>query len=858
MADISKRLEKAEKYLQKGKVDSALEEYLSVLDVDPGNDKVRHTAADLFLQINRTQEAAALLSELFDRELALGDNTQASVTYKKLARIAPPKLGQTLRFAQAAERSGYRREAMEAYNAAVNGFLQEGRENEALSAMRRLAALDPDPRSLQRLADLASKLNDRQTSGDVFLKMGISEEEQGRPGFSWFERAHQHDPTNPNAAFRFGKALLDRGKIDQAVQALEAAGTAQNSLPEYRKTYGLALLAAHRPKEALPILWNLYLKAPTDLNEMGTLLGELLSQQNYKEALDLARKIDTQQQRLDARKEFAAFLRDVTESHPPDAEFLVYLSELFNATNREHDYCDALIQLFQLRYAAGDFNRAADALDRATDADPYLEGGERRLELLRGKIDANRYRSIAGRLQKAGAEPAMDDEPSEPEIKALVDAETEPTVLEDLMLQAEIFMQYSMRAKALERLERIQKLFPHEEKKTEKLRQLYVSAGVVPQYGKTSSNNSAAPEPTVESISAPAGSTPGGEDAVDNFARITEITRNIYRQSNVKGVLFAAVNDIGRHWGASRCVAGLCTPGKPPSAALEYCAPGVKQSDVMAIVRLIAVVQGLAVERGPVVVEDAAKAPELQPLGEHLKALDLKSVLACPLTDGDQHVGILILEQTDKRRVWKSTDITILKTIADQIVLAVNNAKLRNLMKTLAVTDENSGLLKRASYIDVTMAEVKRSLQQNVPLTLMLLNFGKVSTLSREAGESALETLMQNLGQSIAANIRQTDIAVRYDRTTIALILGDTKDTNSSFVIEKFRKVISGTKVPGTENPISMTVGIAGAVIQKEYDPVDIVTEVINRAEQALDVAHSRGANSAHVMAPIAESAVVA
>src|SRR5207248_6443265 len=163
MADFSKRLDKAEKLLHKSKVDSALEEYLSILDVDPGNDKVRHTAADLFLQINRAEEAAALLSELFDRELALGDNTQASVTYKELARIAPPKLGQTLRFAQAAERSGFKREAIEAYNAAVTGFLQEGRENEALSAMRRMAALDPEPRNLKRLADLASKLNDRQT-----------------------------------------------------------------------------------------------------------------------------------------------------------------------------------------------------------------------------------------------------------------------------------------------------------------------------------------------------------------------------------------------------------------------------------------------------------------------------------------------------------------------------------------------------------------------------------------------------------------------------------------------------------------------------------------------------------------------
>jgi len=278
----------------------------------------------------------------------------------------------------------------------------------------------------------------------------------------------------------------------------------------------------------------------------------------------------------------------------------------------------------------------------------------------------------------------------------------------------------------------------------------------------------------------------------------------------------------------------------------------------MAIVRMIGVLQNIAVQRGSAAIDDVAKAPELKGIDQYLKALELKSVLACPLMDGDQHVGILILEQTDKRRAWRSADVVVLKTIADQMVLAVNNAKLRNLMKTLAVTDEKSGLLKRASYIDVMMAEVKRSLQQNVPMTLMLLNFGKVSALSREAGESALENLMQSLGQSITANIRQTDIAIRYDRTTIALILGDTKDTNSFFVIDKFRKVIAGVKVPGTESPISMTVGVAGAVIQKEYDPIDIVTEVINRAEQALDVAQSQGPNSAHAMAPITESAEVA
>lgn len=855
MADISKRLEKAEKYLQKGKVESALEEYLSILDADPGNDTARQTAADLFLQMDRGNEAAALLSELFDRQVAAGDNARAAITYKKLARVMPPALGQTLRFAQVCERAGNRREAFDAYDAAVEGFLQEGRENEALSALRKIASIESTEQNLTRLAELASKLKDHKTAGEAYFKIGVSEEHDGHIGFPWFERANQQDPADPSIAFRYGKGLLDKGDVAKAVGVLEPAGTAQNALPDHREAYGLALVAAHRSLEAYEILWRLYEHTPAKLDDVGTLLGELLQGQHHEQALDLARKLEAQQQRVGNKREFITFLRDVTRTHPPDAEFLEYLIALFNSANREHDYCDALIQLFQLRYASGDFLRAADALDRAAEVDPYMEGLGKKLEHLRGKIDVNRFRAISNRLHTAETET---HEYSEEKSEKPAEGDTESTILEDLMLQAEIFLQYSMRSKAVERLERIQKLFPHEEDRSEKLQQLYVNAGVTPQYADGDSPRGSK---TADAPAAPADSgapAHSAEDAVDNFARVTEITRNIYRQANVKGVLFAAVNDVGRHWKASRCIAGLCNPGKPPSAALEYCAPGVKQSDVMSIVRLIAVLQHIAVQRGSVVVENVAAVPELAPIQQHLKSLELKSVLASPLVDGDEHVGILILEQIDKTRSWRSTDVVVLKTIADQMVLAVNNAKLRNLMKTLAVTDEKSGLLKRSSYIDVMMAEVKRSLQQSAAMTLMLLNFGKAGALAREAGEAAVEGMMQGVGQSVCAAIRQTDTAIRYDRTSIALILGDTKDTNAFFVVDKLRKILANVKVPGTEHSISMTVGIAGAVIQKEFDPVDIVTEVINRAEQALDVALAQGPNSAHALAPITEAAAVA
>jgi GGDEF domain-containing protein/tetratricopeptide (TPR) repeat protein len=861
MADISKRVEKAEKLLQKGKVDSALEEYLSILDADPGNDAVRQTTADLFLQSNRGAEAAVLLSELFDRQLASGDNVRAGITFKKLSRIVSPKLGQTLRFAQVSERSGNRREALDAYEAAVKGFLHEGRENEALSAVRRITGIDPSEANLKRLAELASKLNDRQTAGQAYLALGLAEEEDGHIGFAWFERAYKLDPSNPAVSFRYGKGLLDKGDIDRAVKVLEPGAKPQGSLPDYREAYGLALVAAHRVADAYPILWPLYEKTPGKIDNVVALIGELLGSQHYRQALELARKVDAQQDALGTRREFATLLREVTRTHSPDAEFLEFLIELFNSANREHDYCDALMQLFELRFAAGDFIRAANALDRAAEVDPYIEGVARRLEMLRGKIDANRYRTIAARLQKAETETEGEEEEEEKE-KSLEEIEAESTVLEDLILQAEIFLQYSMRSKAVERLERIQKLFPHEEERNDQLRQLYVSAGVLPQYAekppRPAPATSKATKEEPASAPTPMAAPQRGQESVENFTRITEITRNIYRQSNVKGVLFAAANDVGRHWNASRCIASLCSPGKPPSAALEYCAPGVKQSDVMSIVRLIGALQAVVVQRGSAMIENVSKARELESIGQHVESLELKSVLAAPLMDGEEHVGIIILEQIDRQRQWGPTDAVILKTIADQMVLAVNNAKLRSLMKTLAVTDEKSGLLKRASYIDVVMAEVKRSLQQSAPMSLMLLNFGKAGALIREAGEAAVESMMQSAGQSVCANIRQTDTAVRYDKTTIGLVLGDTKDSNCFFVVDKIRKVLADAKVPKTEHPVTMTAGIAGAVLNKDYDPVDMVTEVINRAEQALDIAHSQGPNSAHAQPPAVDVSATA
>ena len=99
-AELTRRMERAEKLLQKGKATEALEEYLVVLRDDPENDTVRQLTADLCLSQNRARDAVRLLGELFERQVIAGDATRASLTYKKLARHGSPTWEQKFRFGQ--------------------------------------------------------------------------------------------------------------------------------------------------------------------------------------------------------------------------------------------------------------------------------------------------------------------------------------------------------------------------------------------------------------------------------------------------------------------------------------------------------------------------------------------------------------------------------------------------------------------------------------------------------------------------------------------------------------------------------------------------------------------------------------
>jgi diguanylate cyclase (GGDEF)-like protein len=856
-AELARRVEKAEKLLQKGKTADALAEYLQILEADPQNDNVRQMAADLCLSLSKGAQAVRLLGELFERQVAATDATRASLTYKKLARYTNPSWEQKVRFGQLLEHSN-KKLAIGTYENALEDLQKQGKKEEALLVVRRIVALEPSQANHLRVADLSANLGEHVMASASFLQLAELAEAAGSDASQWFERAYTENPSDSKAAIAYGKSLLTRGEAGAAIFIFEPLVHAGDAPLDLRDLYAQALLLAGRCVDSEPLIWQLFEQNPARMHQVVSLIGKMIDSELDVEAVALARKLEAFQRRRGERRSFITTMQELLASHRVSADLLEFLAELFNAANRETDYAQALLKLFDLYCAKHDYQKAGECLDRAAEVDPYEPGHQKRLEALRGKIDDQRFNVIASRFTAVKKE--------EQTVKI-----EEPTLgaaaLQDLMLQAEILVQYGMRSKAIERLQRIQELFPREEERNQDLQRLYIAAGIEPQYAKSAS--AVAPvaipvPPASEQVAQSASATAAANDASDvtSLTKVAEITRKLYHQGNAEGVLKTAANEIGANWKTARCIAALRKPGLPPSSVQEYHSDGLIPASAAALVSLVEALQDLAVARGTVTIGDAKNAGELMGVRQAIEELQIESVLALPLTEGNDsnsdQIGVLILTQNTSR-VWQPSEVLVIRTLSDQVLIALNNAGLRRLVKNLSVTDEKSGLLKRASYLDLLQAETRRGLQQGTTVTVLLMQFGRRGALIKEYGEQAVTAVMEQIGQLFSANIRTNDLAFRYETTTVALVLGDTGEKEALLAVEKLKRLLAEVRYPGKDKPVEFNAGLAQAVMRQHFDPVDIVTEVVNRADHALELAVAQGVGKIVSQAPqFAASAAVA
>jgi diguanylate cyclase (GGDEF)-like protein len=825
--ELEKHLERAKKSLARNRVQDAIDAYRTALQLDSGNVEILRALGDLYTRQNDAAHANEYWGLLFDRYAATEEAAKAVMLYSKHLRFTPQPPARQRLIAIMMEKQG-KPEAAELYAAAAQSLQRSGLTEAALECWERMAALQPDRLELQlRVAELGEKMHRKDSAARAWRRAGQLALAEGdtRKAREWLEHANELVPEERTTSLALAETYLTKSQTEQAVAILRPLEPACIDDPAFLALYGEALMQEGHLGDSERILERLYRIRPDGFDRLFDLTSRYLQAKQSSPAMALLGRL---RQRLAEGRRIAEFeerLHSLWQNNRSSSALGEYCAAFYQELNREVRLFEVLSQLFDVYFSEKKYDQAADALEQLVDIDAYEGRQSQRLQELQGKADPRRLSAIRQRIDQAStvrtpeaAKPPA-GEVTEP-VPFDIEGERLRNQLEDMMVQVEIFLRYSLRAKAIEKLDRIAALYPEEVEGNERLRTLFAQADYWPKVVQ--------PAARVEEPTTP----------VSDLAKISEITHAIYRQAVPRGVVATAVNEIGKYLRVSRCLGAIGAPGGSPTMAAVFCAPGMSAWEAGDILKLLSLVGQQVPDAAGLAALEASQVPEF-------RSLDIESGLAVTLMDKEHQVpaGVLLVEQSGEARRWKPSEVYLLKTLGDQMVIAVNHARLRSLMKTLSVADERTGLLSRGSYLDCLLSEMSRAKVQGTPLAVAVVELDHGQQIARQFGEMAVNTLMEQLAQGVLANVRQNDIAVRYGPWSVGLLLPDTTAANAKGFYAKLGKVTRNLKLTADANPVSMSAAICEAAVRPDYDVEDAVTDLINRIEFSLEEAHRRGGN---------------
>jgi diguanylate cyclase (GGDEF)-like protein len=866
-ADISKHLERAKRFLEKNRVEDAIEAYLAVIEAAPQHQEATQALGDLYARMEQPDRAAVYYGMLFDLLVEPRDEIKALAIYNRFLRPVanqqPPE--RIARYAFLQQKQNRYDEAIEQYSRAAEMFSEAGRAEDALFCWERTAQLAPDNIQRQlRLAEAAEKLKKTALAARAYLRAGQLASASGATAdaLKFLGHAYSLAPHERGVALLYADATLKAGDAATAATLLEPFAANEKDAT-FLDTFADALMSSGQLDRARVVLEGLLREKNEGITRLFELVDGYVVMGQEGKAVEVLNSLKRRMFADKKQNEFAVQMDGIGTKHPDSLSIVEFWAQLYNELNRESQYFEILIKLFDAHFAAGNIPKACDTIEKLIDIDSYDHRNQERIAQLQGKADESFFRRIGGRIAKSGglgsaaATPAARPAASESGGSAPGDEARKMQALEDLIVQTEIFLQYSLQAKAMERLQKIAAMFPGEEERYPRLRNLYELANWWPEGAPKAK---AAPPPAVAPPSPPPPPIAHEQPRVDtvvpspnktgtytadtlrDLSKISEINQKIFRQQTPRAMLNTAVNEVGGYLRTARALAVIGAPGRPPELAAEFCAQGQRTAPGAQVVLLLAQMEKAEPDELGGLTVNAAD-------GSILRDLGLETALGVMITDKETQVpsGMLIVGHSAEHK-WKPNEAYFLQAIGDQMLMSVSHTRLRSLVRRMGVSDERTGLLSRSSYQSCLLAEAERSRTQGTPLALAILQIDRGADILRQHGESPVERFLEQLARSLQPIVRQNDVAVKYSSWSLAFILPDTTLQGAENLAEKLRRAASGVRPPWDSTQVTLSAGIVEAVAKPDYENEDIVTDLINRAETSAEEARRAGGDTIVVL----------
>jgi diguanylate cyclase (GGDEF)-like protein len=219
---------------------------------------------------------------------------------------------------------------------------------------------------------------------------------------------------------------------------------------------------------------------------------------------------------------------------------------------------------------------------------------------------------------------------------------------------------------------------------------------------------------------------------------------------------------------------------------------------------------------------------------------DIQSWMGVPLVVQERVIGMLALESRQSDH-FTADHARLVAAFADQVAIALENARLFAEVQQLATLDPLTELSNRRHFFALARTEFERSLRYGHPLSIIMLDVDNFKKINDRYGHAAGDQVLRVIAAQCRDALRSVDIVGRYGGEEMVVMLPETEREGARQVAERLRQSLAQTAVPLDSGMLLITSSL-GVATRDPGDDIDLET-LIDCADQALYIAKQTGKN---------------
>jgi diguanylate cyclase (GGDEF)-like protein len=220
--------------------------------------------------------------------------------------------------------------------------------------------------------------------------------------------------------------------------------------------------------------------------------------------------------------------------------------------------------------------------------------------------------------------------------------------------------------------------------------------------------------------------------------------------------------------------------------------------------------------------------------------------------DGHYAVSVPLLSTKSKDRVhgvitvvrqgepFSEDDRQLVRSLAAQAALALENVALHVQVSRQAITDELTGLANHGRFQELLGLEVEQVRRYHYPVGLIMVDIDNFKSVNDTYGHQQGDLVLKRVARVLTDSSREVDHPARYGGEELAVILPHTDLEGSYAIAERIRTAVESLRIPRSDGQGTLRITASLGVAASSEGGKDAL---IAEADAALYEAKRRGKN---------------